>query len=166
MRISFSKIIGTKVVSDQSEGVVSLVTGVSIDPENGAVIALKCGFRQILTPMDILKWNQVIHVNDAEALTTREDVVRLKNIPNGLDNILYKSVYTDGGNFLGRVFDFTIETNVMSLWQISVKKKFLLFTTFETLIQYKNIVEIKEDKIIVRDLRQDIRVETVPAITA
>lgn len=166
MKISFAKIIGTKVVSDQSEGVVSLVTGVCIDPENGVVIALKCGFKQILTPIDILKWNQVIHINDAEALTTREDVVRLKNIPKGLDNILYKSVYTEDGNFIGRVFDFTIDTSVMSLWQISVKKKFLLFTTFETLIQYKNIVEIKEDRIIVRDLRQDVMVETAPAITA
>lgn len=166
MKIPFSKIIGTKVVSDQSEGVVTLVTGVSIDPENGAVIALKCGFKQILTPIDILKWNQVIHINDAESLTTREDVVRLKNIPNGLDNILYKSVYTEDGSFIGRVFDFTIDTSVMSLFQIAVKKKFLFFTTFETLIQYGNIVEIKEDRIIVKDLHESVGIETVPAITA
>ncbi|MDP4007640.1 MAG: PRC-barrel domain-containing protein [Candidatus Peregrinibacteria bacterium] len=166
MKIQFSKILGTNVVSNQAEGVISLVTGVSIDPENGSVIALKCGFKQILTPFDIIKWGKFVHINDSEALTTKENVIRLQTIPKGSDDILYKPVYTESNEFIGRVYDFSIETKAMMLWQIFIKKKFFFYTTFETLIQYKSIVEIKADKIIVKDLHETIKAKTVPVVTA
>ena len=138
----------------------------SIDPENGKVIAIKCGFKQILTPVDILKWNTAIYINDRESLTVREHVVRLQNFPKGQDTILYRPVYTESDEFIGRVYDFAIDTGAMMLWQIFVKKKFLLFTTFETTVQYSNIVEIKEDRMIVKDIRERVGAETAPIITA
>ena len=96
----------------------------------------------------------------------REHVVRLQNFPKGQDNILYRPVYTESDEFIGRVYDFAIDTGAMMLWQIFVKKKFLLFTTFETTVQYSNIVEIKEDRMIVKDIRERVGAETAPIITA
>lgn len=153
------------VVSEQAESVISLITGVSIDPENGSVVALKCGFKQILTPFDIVKWDKFVHINDNESLTTKENVIRLQTIPNGSDDILYKPVYTENNEFIGRVYDFTIDTKAMMLWQIFIKKKFLFYTTFETIIQYKNIVEIKKDKIIVKDIHETVKADAVPIVS-
>ena len=154
----FTKILGANIVSNQAEGVISLVSGIHIDPENGKVIALQCGFKKVLMPLDILKWNRNIHVNDHSALTTREHILRLQNISKARENIMYKLVYTDNGEHIGRVHDFTIDTKALMLVSLTVKKKFLWMTMFETMIPYKNIIEIQDTQIIVKDIHSTKRI--------
>lgn len=153
MKKAFTKILGTHVVSDQAEGTISLVTGVHIDPENGKIIALQCGFKQVLAPVDIVEWGRkIIHVNDYTALTTKDELLRLQSIPRSKTNLLYKTVYTKSGERIGYIYDFTIDTTLLELWSISVKRTFLWITMFETLIPRKHILEILEDRIIIKDL--------------
>ena len=163
MKKTFSKIIGSNVISNQAEGVISIVTGVHIDPENGKIIALQCGFKQLLMPMDILRWSRNIYVNDYNSLTTREHILRLQSISKARDNIMYKLVYTENGEHIGRVYDFTIDTKSMMLVNLSVKKKFLWMILFETMIPHKNIIEIQDMKIIVKDIHSAKRV-AVPRV--
>ena len=140
------------MVSDQAEGVVSLITGVHLDPENGKIIALQCGFKQVLSPVDILKWKRMIHVRDSESLTTREHLLRLQSLSKDMTNPLYKLVCTENGEVLGRVYNFIVDTKLMELFSLIVRRKFLWFTMHELSIPHKNIVEILEDKIIVKDV--------------
>ena len=141
-----------QVISDQAEAVVSLITGIHIDPETGDVIALQCGFNQVISPIDIVKWERAVHINDQDALTPPEDILRLQSLARKGDQILYKPVVTERGEKVGRAYDFVIDTKAMTLWQIVVREKFLFFTTFETVINRSHVVEILEDKIVVKEL--------------
>lgn len=166
MKKLFTKILGTHVVSDQAEGTISLVTDIHLDPETGKIIALQCGFKQVLTPIDILRWGNVIHINDHTALTTREHVLRLQNVSRAREQLMYKLVYTESGELIGRIHNYTIDTKAMILWNLVVKKKFLWFVTFETTIPRKNIVEILEDRVIVKDIHAMDKVKAVQAEVA
>ena len=149
-----SQIIGTKVISMQAEGVISFITGAHIDPASGKVIAFQCGFKQLLTPIDIARWFRVVYVNDHEALTTREHLLRLQSLDPIEMQILFKPVYTENGEKVGAVYDYSIDTESYKLAQLLVKKKILFFTIFETLIPESHIIEIQRDKIIVKNIRK------------
>ena len=151
MKKAFSSILGTQVISDQAEAMISLVTNVHMDPDSGGIIALQCGFKQVLAPIDIRSWGRKsIHVVDHDALTTPEHLLRLQSVDPEREELIYKRVVTEAGEMLGRVYDYIIDTKTMHLHQLVVKKKIFFFTVFEAIYNRKHIVEIQKDRIVVK----------------
>jgi len=70
-----------------------------------------------------------------------------QNIP-----ILRSKVYTKKGLYLGKVYDIGINPKLFVLTKLAVAKNILGFFPYdEKIIAHKNILEIKKDRIVVKD---------------
>ena len=90
-------------------------------------------------------------VVDESALIDRDELVRLKGHTKEETSIFSKPVFKKDGKFLGVVHDFVIDTDVGQLLKIYVVKKFLIIPLEKRIIDFREIVEVKEDRIIVKN---------------
>ncbi len=125
-----------------------------VNPEDGAILAISViGSRQVVSIRDIIKWTfSGIKINDETSIIDREELIKLSQFSPRHTQLFAKEVYKEDGTFLGLVHDFVFDTNVGQLTQIYVLKKFLAFFTIEKrIIDYREIIEIKEDQVIVKN---------------
>lgn len=144
------------VVGAQEDGPIALVKEPIIDPENGGILGLSIVLsKKIIASADIRGWDlEEVRILDKSILIEREELVRLKNFSKGSTSVYAKPVFKQDGKFLGVIHDFVIDTEVGQLTQIYVAKKILFFTLEKRVVDYREIVEILEDRIVVKnDLR-------------
>ncbi len=154
MKLTFVKAVGIPVISEQAEGPVALMKETLINPEDGGVLAVSLiGSKQVISVRDIRKWSpEGVKVVDETSLIDREELIKLSEFSQVHTQIFAKEVYKEDGTLLGLVHDFVFDTNVGQLTQIYVVKKLLFFFTVEKrIIDYREIIEIQEERIIVKD---------------
>lgn len=166
----FTKIAGTPVVEDDSVRPITTVKNLVIDPESGNVIALIVNESKnlVILPMDVLSWGEAVHVHNSDCIVESEDVLRVSSVLKSGIRIYNKKVETKSGKQLGNVYDFSIDTNLMTLKKLFTAKGFLgLFRYDSRIIPAKNIIEILKDKIVVkgdiareRELEKQVEVVT------
>lgn len=124
-----------------------------IDPENGGVLGIALLMsKKIVAPIDIRSWTiEGVKVVDESAIIERDEIIRLHDFSKDRVRIFAKPVMKEDGKILGIVHDFVIDTEVGQLKQIYVAKKLLFFTLEKRIIDYREIIEIKEDRIIVKN---------------
>ncbi len=152
--MTFLKTIGLPIISEQAEGPVAFMKEVLINPENGGILAIALvGSKKVISITDVRKWDlSGIRIIDETAIIEREELIKLSEFTPGHTKIFAKEVIKEDETSLGMVHDFVFDTEVGQLTQIYVVKKMLLFFTVEKrIIDYREIVEIKEDEIIVKD---------------
>lgn len=97
--------------------------------------------------------SQGIVVNDREALSQPDDLIRLQEIMSHNFQLIGKSVTTVSGKKLGKVVDFATETNSLFIQKIYVAQPILRsFTGGNLGIDRTQVVEITNRKIVVNDL--------------
>ncbi len=95
---------------------------------------------------------QGIAVNDQDAITPAEDLVRLEPLARLDFQLIGKKVETDLRRKLGKVDDYSTETSGFYVQKIYVRPTALrAFSQKPTMISRSQIVEINDKKIIVKD---------------
>jgi sporulation protein YlmC with PRC-barrel domain len=109
---------------------------------------------------------QGIAVNDHEALTEPDELVRLQEILKLNFALLGKQVVTNHKRKLGKVADYAVETTSMVIQKLYVARPvYRSITDGQLSIDHSQIIEINDRRIIVRDV--DIKVThpaSVPAM--
>ena len=148
----YSHLIGIPITTSAEKYKISYARDLILDPDRGNLVAL-CTLRgKVIAPLDIGPFKgDFWEVSGVDALLEEEDLVRLNDIPEQKRWLIHKPVITKSGEYLGRVADYVMNMETLSLAQLYVTKKFLFLTTEKRIIQWKEILEITERAIIVKD---------------
>ncbi len=159
-----SSFIGVPVLSLRSGGPLATVAAAIIDPNNLAIVGFYCQesprdkHPKILLPQDIREWvPQGFAVDDHDALSHPEDLVRLKTaIAIGYD-VIGKAVYTQSKARMGKINDYAIDDLSFKIQKLYIQQsivKNLSGTGFA--IDRSQIVEINDHRVIIRDPLQGV----------
>lgn len=146
----YSKIVGKNVIGQYGPRAIAVVKNLILDHEKGIILALETNKNgQIVSLVDILKWDDKIVVNDDSALITKDEIVRLNQIkPFSLIN---HPVKTRDGDFVGYIQDFTFDSNTGRLMHLYVAKKKFGVRFDRRIISVNDIIEIKKEAVIVKN---------------
>ncbi len=149
-----SKIKG-KAVFDQDGKLICHIQKPILDIHNGQVLGFITTHRphSILTPHDVFKWsNDQVIIGQYYEFYDSADIVRLDRALSNKIHLRGKKVITETGHFIGKVKDYSFDAKHMVLYSIVAHRLFLeLIPTGKREIGRKQIVEIREDVIIVKD---------------
>jgi sporulation protein YlmC with PRC-barrel domain len=149
----YSQLIGRPIRVKELKTTLARAMDLAMDPDRGTLAALHTTRREVIAPVDIRAYEDDIWwIKDTDAFIEEESLIRLQSIPKKRRHLWGKRVESRDGDYLGRVADFVVEMGTLSLVQLYVKKKFAFFWVLEKrIIQFKEIVEIKDDVIIVKN---------------
>jgi sporulation protein YlmC with PRC-barrel domain len=100
-----------------------------------------------------------IVINDHDVLVLPQDLVRLSSVLNINFVLVGKQVVTSGGHKLGKVGDYSVDTDSMFVQKIYVSQSiFKSFSGGNLGIDRSQIVEITDKKVVVSDLTLKIPV--------
>jgi len=154
MKTTFLKTIGLPIISEQAEGQVASMKEVLINPESGGILAIGLiGSPKVISICDVRKWDlSGIKITDETAIIDRSELFKLSQFHPAETKVFAKEVVQENGTSLGLVHDFVFDTDIGQLTQLYVvKKTFIFFTVEKRIINYREIVEIKQDEVIVKD---------------
>jgi len=162
MEKQYSEILGTPVVIEEMPRPVGRVQDLIIDPENGNVIAFALNQNNVIVPRDIIKLDRYLLIHDHDDICSPEDILRIGEIEKLGTRVLKSKVETEEGDYVGRVFDYSIDTKANALKKIFVAKNFLgLLRIDERIISQKHIVEIQPGKIVIKGSVTKIPIEHI-----
>ncbi len=156
-----SHIIGTPV-RDETGREIGRVLDLCLNPDTGKVAGflLAPAGQNAVSPIDVLEWDNSLHVHSREDIVSLEEIHQIKKIQEEGIKIYRNKVYTKDGTFLGKVVNYAVNTHFLTLTKILVFKTFLGFIRHGRLvINSKDILEIKKDGIIVRNLEAPVSVK-------
>lgn len=91
-------------------------------------------------------------VNSDEVFVTPDEVIKLNQFIEADFKLLKSKVYTKSGTYLGKVFEFFVETDDFSIVALNIKRPFLQSITDPVLkVSHTQIKKIDNHKIIVSD---------------
>jgi len=150
----YRQTIGSPVITRLGE-VLTRVTDIILDTEKGKIVgfAVAAGRTKVVAPIDIVNWNQSITIGDSGDIIEVEDVIHIqKTLEKGV-TIVKKRVFTKSGDYIGKVLDYGMNNKYFELTCIIVAKNFLGIVYWDKkIISAKDIIEIKKDRIVVKDL--------------
>jgi sporulation protein YlmC with PRC-barrel domain len=165
-------LLNQPVLSLRTGGVVATTLSTVFNPNNLKVEGFYCQDklskeRLILLYQDIRNIiSQGIIVNDHDALTNPETLVRLKDILKINFTLIGKEVITQDKNKVGKVKDYAVDGDSMYVQKLYVGKSIIKsFNASQLSVDRSQILEITDTKIIIQDLLKTSRVG-VPATIA
>ena len=166
MLVAASRLIGTPVLSMQATGQIASIGSPIIDPTSLKIIAFRLtgplvnkAAANILDVSSIREYSRYGMVIDSiDELVEPDDVVKISEILK-LNFVLNDlKVETKKGSKLGKVSDYIVTDDNFSVQQIIVKRPLIKgFIDPELTIPRKEIVEINDYKIIVKDEEKIIK---------
>jgi sporulation protein YlmC with PRC-barrel domain len=153
-----SSFIGKPVVLAREQALIGIVEDLVINPDNGLFVGilLKEGFGKKMTKVvaskDIMEANsKFIIIKGLSAVGEKDEIVRIKDILDKDISIIGNQVYTIRNQYLGKVYDYTIETLTSSLSKIYVKPTLFHSLSTDFIISSQQIIAIEKKRIIVED---------------
>lgn len=163
---------GTDVLSLRTGGVIGKTTKPIINPNNLKIegwyvldqfnnstrILLSSEVRDMLV--------QGLVVNDHDALSDPDDLVRLQDILKLHFELLNKLVTDQKGKRLGKVSDYAVETSSLIIKKLYVSQSLIKNFSGGTLsVDRTQIIEVTNKRVIIEDPTEEVRVRsTVPGI--
>ena len=165
MLVTSSKLIGTPILSMQASGSIGTVSSLVVDPESLKIVAfiitgpLADKRANVLDVKSVREYSSFGMVIDSiDELVQKEDILKISDIIDLNLNLIDLKVESKKGSKLGHVSDFTVTSEDFTLQQIIVRRPlFKSFTDSELTIPRKEIVEVTDYKIIVKDEEKTIR---------
>lgn len=163
MLLSISQLIGMPVVSLQ--GKIGIITELVIEPASFKILAFRLSGHLINRNNNLIDVNSIREytsfgyiVDSEEELISKDDVIKISQAIDLKFNPLGYRVETKKGSRLGRVTNFTVSSKDYSIQQLIVRRPLIKsFTDPELTIPRKEIVEVNDDKIIVKDEAETIK---------
>lgn len=166
MLVYASKLIGAKILSVQAGGPIGVIESVIVDPDNLKVIAFKVGGalvrrseNYILDVESIREYSTYGFVIDhIEELVAPDDVIRIAKVLELNFDLVNLKVETRKGSKLGKVQDYTVTSEDFVVQQLVVKRPAIKsLIDPELLIPRKEIVEVTDYKIIIKDEEKTLK---------
>lgn len=160
MLIYGSRLIGAPILSVQAGGAIAEILDLIVDPDALKIIGFKVGGplvaksdANILDASSVREYSKFGLVIDAiEELVEPDDVVKIAKVLALNFGLTGLKVETRKGTKLGKVADFTVTSDNFEVQQIVVKRPVMKsFIDPELMISRKEIVEITDYKVIIRD---------------
>ncbi|MCK9186335.1 PRC-barrel domain-containing protein [Candidatus Gracilibacteria bacterium] len=167
MEMFYSNIVGTLVFEEDSPRPVAVVKDLIMDPDAGSLVAfvLNQNKKLVVSPMDVIFLKQVMKINNADNVVEASEILKANEILKSNRPIYGAKVFTKSEEYLGKVFDFSIDAKTYDLNKIFVAKDILgLFRYNSLIIPAKSIVEVKPYKIIVKDSKEAKKEENLQKI--
>ena len=166
MLVTNSRLVNTPVLSVQAGGIIAYVSSTIVDPNDLKVIAFRLtgplvnqSQANILDVQSIREYSSLgIVIDDIDELVTDDDVIKISKILELNFDLLNLKVETKKGSKLGHVLDFTVTDEDFVVQQIIVKRPLVKsFLDPELTISRKEIVEITDYKVIIKDEEKTIK---------
>lgn len=158
-------IIDLPIMSLRTGGKVGTAQQPIIDPHKFKIEGWHChdifsGERLILPSAEVRELvPQGLAVNDHDAMTDPDDIIRLKDIIDIDFQLIGKQVITNHKRRIGKVTDYAIDPDTMKIEKIYVSRPlYKSLTDGQLVIDRTQIIEITDKKIVVRD--SDIKIES------
>lgn len=160
MLVSYSQLLDSPVLSVHVSGqIANTVTGI-IDPENLKLIAfvvqgplITADTGDILDVSSIREYSHLGFVIDSiDNLSQRDDIMRVKKVIELDFSPIGLKVKTEKGKKVGKIIDLSIDINSFTVQQLIVKRPAMQsFVDPELIVGRREIVEINDDSIIIKD---------------
>ena len=165
MLVSANRLIGTPILSMQSANSIGTISAPIVDPDSFKIVAFYLDGPLIDRSANILDVNSIREysrygcvVDSIEELIGKDDVVKISKIIDLNFDLINLKVETKKGSKLGHVSDFTITSEDFMIQQIIVRRPLLKsFSDSELTIPRKEIVEVNDYKVIVKDEEKVIK---------
>lgn len=166
MLISSTRLIGTPILSMQAGGVVTYIKEPIVDPDNLKIIAFRLeggvvsrSNTNVLDVSSIREYSKYgMVIDSADELVDPEDVVKIAKILELNFNLIGLKAETKKGSKLGKVSDYTLDSDSFIIQQIIVKRPIIKsFIDPELTIHRKEIVEITDYKVIIKDEEKKLK---------
>lgn len=166
MLVYASRLIGARVLSVQAGGAIAQVSEPIIDPDTLKIIAFRLSGPLVnKSPANILDVSSIreysnygIVIDNIDELVAPDDVVKIAKVLELNFNLIGLKVETKKGSKLGKVSNYTVTSDNFTTQQIIVKRPVIKsFVDPELTIHRKEIVEITDYKIIVKDEEKVIK---------
>ncbi len=156
MNVFWRDIFGLPIIASDEERPLGFLTGVFFDPETGKVLALRSGFSDFFSPIDLCEWSkEYIKISDASDLVPFDELLRLKEYGLKKSSLFSKKVVDEQGKNLGKVYDFSMDTTLNVLHSIESSRRVILWNWDRRIFTWNQIRSIEEKTIIVStDARQ------------
>lgn len=161
-----SRLIGTPVLSVQAGGRIASVSELIVDPDTLKIIAFKLtgplvmrSSAKILDVKSVREYSNFgIVIDDIDELIEKDDVVKISKVLDLNFDLNGLKVETKKGSKLGKVEDYTLTSEDFIVQQLIVKRKLLKsFLDPELTISRKEIVEITDYKVIIKDEEKTVK---------
>lgn len=155
----YTQAVGTPVFT--TAGVpVTKVVDVVIEPETGKIAGflLAPGGHYVIAPADVLFWEQHIFIHDQDDILETGEIIKVQEILQKNLPIFRAKVYTKSGKYVGKVYDMALDSKLFVMTKLVIAKNILgLFPFDEKIISTREILEIKKDRIIIKDIDATVR---------
>ena len=166
MLVTATKLIGAPVLSMQAGGVISHVAEPIIDPDTLKIVAFRLhggvisrSDTNILDISSIREHSKYgIVIDSVDEIVAPDDIIKIAKILELNFNLIDLKVETKKGSKLGKLINYTVDLDSYIIQQIIVKRPIIKsFTDPELTIHRKEIVEITDYKVIVKDEEKKLK---------
>ena len=169
MLVSAKNLLNTKILSVQTSSAIGVITNIIVDPDNLKIIAFYIEGPLISKTAYILDVNSIreysrygMVIDSIDELVEKEDVIKISNVIDLDFSLTGLKVETKKGSKLGKVTDFNVTNNDYMVQQLIVKRPALKgFIDPELTIPRKEIIEVNDYKVIVKDEEKIIKKKAV-----
>ena len=160
MLVHGSQLIGTTILSLQSSGPIGQIESVIIDPDTLKIVAFRLNGALISRSpnnlLDVKSIREYSHygmvIDSIDELVADDDVVKISEVLALNFDLIDLKVETKKHSKLGKIIEYTLDSNDFVIQQIIVKRPTLkAFLDPELTISRKEIIEITNEKVIVKD---------------
>lgn len=161
----YRQIIGTPVLQQDDGNPLAVLNDIIIDPDSGKVMAFWVKpvniplSNAIIETDSILEWKKNIYLQDERQIMDPSDIIRISEVLERNTLFIGNRVQNKEGVKLGTVTNLTFDDRNFHLKQIMSHKIFLLFTYQPRLFDYRAIISVNPDHIVVKD-REEKKEET------
>ncbi len=159
MLVYSSRLIGTPILSVQASGPIARVDSPVIDPDTLKIVAFRASGPGVNIQTNILDVSSVrdysqlgLIIDSEDEFVAPDDVVKIQSALELNFHLVNLKVETKKGSKLGKITDFTFNSTDFVIQQIIVKRPVVKsFIDPELTIHRREIVEITDDKVVVKD---------------
>ena len=166
MLISYSRLIGTPILSIQAGGAIATIKSAIVDPNDLKILGfylegplLDHADTTILDVRSIREYSQLgMVIDNIEELVAPDDVIKIQKVLELNFDLINLKVKTKKGTKLGHLIDYTITSEDFIVQQIIVKRPLVkALVDPELTISRKEIVEITDYEVIIKDEEKTLK---------
>ena len=173
MLVIGSKMLNCPILSLHVGGEIAVTRDAIVDPEDLRIIAYTLDGPlmrdpengNILITDDVREISQNGMIIDSiDRLVNREDIIRLDQVMNLNFNLIGLKVVTQGGKKLGKIVDYTFDSQSFSIFQLIVQRPmFSSLNDPQLTINRSQIIEIDDYKITIKHDKEQVEKKTQQA---
>lgn len=156
------------VVAENGQ-ILSRILDLCLNTDNGKVVGflMAPSGQTVVAPIDVIEWDNSLMIHDQDDIIPSVEIHQVADVSERNIRILGNKVITKDGTYLGKVTNYAVHSKFLTLTKIIVSKSFLGIIRFSRLIiGSKDIIEIKKDAIIVKNLVEPLVVKKLKPAAA